>query len=114
MFYDGFLQKGEEHFLMDLPASMMYVTTKNPRFFNCFDLESVAYGYQRNARAKNRGTNVGEFENLVLGSPSNLLDHEIFPESIINLILGMVIFPREGNMNTCYVMETQGIEHDRD
>ena len=34
----------------------------------------------------------------------------MFPESGAPLILGMVIFPREGNMNTCSVMETQGIE----
>ena len=34
----------------------------------------------------------------------------MFPEYGVPLILGMVIFPREGNMNTCSVMETQGIE----
>ena len=35
-------------------------------------------------------------------------------ESGIPLILGMVIFPREGSMNACFVTEIQGIEHDRD
>ena len=58
--------------------------------------------------------NVGEFENHVSGSPSNLPGHEIFPESVVPLILGMVVFRREGSMNmTCSFMETQGIEHDR-
>ena len=35
---------------MDLPAIIMHVTTKIPRFCNYFDSESVAYGYQRNAK----------------------------------------------------------------
>ena len=109
-----FYEKVKSVFCMDQPASMICVTAKIPRFGNYFYLESVVDENQRNVRAKNHGTNVGEFENLVLESPSNRPGHEIFPESSIPLILGMVIFPRECNMNICSVMETQGIEHDRD
>ena len=109
-----FYEKMKSIFCMDLSTRMMHVIAKILRFYNYFDLESVAYDYQRNSRDKNYGTNVGKFENPVSGSPSNRPGHEIFPESGIPVILGMVIFPREGGMNTCYVMETQGIEHDRD
>ena len=106
-----FYEKVKSILCMDLPASMMHVTAKNPRFWNCYDSASVADGYQRNAMAENHGTNdIGEFEDPVSGSPANLPGHENFPESVV----GNVIFPREGSMNICSVMETQGIEHDRD
>ena len=60
-----FYEKVKSIFCMDLPTSMMHVTAKIPRFCNYFDSESVADDYQINARAKNHGTNVGEFENPV-------------------------------------------------
>ena len=90
-----FYEKVKTILYMDHPASIMHITTKIPRLCNYFESESV-------------------FEHPLSGSPSNRPCHEIFPESGVPLILGMVIFPREGSMNTCSVMETQGIEHDRD
>ena len=60
-----FYEKLKSIFCMDLYASMMHVTAKIPRFYNYFDSQSVAYSYQRNAKAKNHGANVAEFENHV-------------------------------------------------
>ena len=45
-----FYEKEKSVFCMDMPASMMHVTAKIPRFCNYFQSESVADGYQRNAK----------------------------------------------------------------
>ena len=98
---------------MDMLAGMMNVTAAVERFCKCFDPNRVVDTVPRNPRNEIHGMNVGKFEKSAPRAGSNQLGQE--EQILIFLFLEMDICPRDqGSMNTCLILETLGIQHDKD